>query len=43
MVNADLLRGGKTERILTDPEGNETVYALDVGYSSYEISRSGES
>jgi len=36
-VHAEFVRGGKTELILEDPDGAQTVYELDVGYSRFDI------
>lgn len=39
LLNADLVRGGKTELILEDAKGNKTVYELNIGYSSVDVNR----
>lgn len=41
LLNAKLLKGGKTNLILEDPKGNKTVYELDIRYSSYDIKKAG--
>lgn len=37
MVNAELVRGGKTNLILEDSLGNRTVYEVTIGYDFVEI------
>ena len=37
MVNAEFARGGKTNLILEDSDGNKTVYEISIGYNTFEI------
>ena len=39
MVNAEFIQGGRTELILADSAGNQTVFELNIGYSSFDIRR----
>ena len=39
LLNANLIKGGKTNLILEDPKGNKTVFEIDIGYSSYDIKK----
>lgn len=39
MVNAAFYKAGKTNLILEDANGDTTVYALEIGYSNYEINK----
>ena len=41
LLNAKLLKGGKTNLILEDSKGNKTVYELDISYSSFDINKAG--
>ena len=41
LLNAKLLKGGKTNLILEDSKGNKTVYELDISYSSFDINKVG--
>ena len=37
MVKAEFTRGGKTNLILEDSDGNKTVYEINVGYNTFDI------
>ena len=39
MVNAEFIKGGRTELILADSSGIQTVFELNIGYSSFDIMR----
>ena len=39
MLEGEFVRGGKTDLILTAPDGSRTVYGLDVSYSSIDVEK----
>lgn len=39
VVNASFIRGGKTDLIVVDENGNKTAYELNVSSSTYSISK----
>ena len=39
MVDAEFIKGGKTNLILEDADGNQTIFALDIKYHNYEITK----
>lgn len=39
LLNASLVKGGKTKLILEDAKGNKSVYDLDISYSSFDIKK----
>ena len=41
LLNAKLVKGGKTSLILEDPKGNRSVYELNIGYSSVDVKKAG--
>ena len=41
LLNARLVKGGKTKLFLVDPKGNTTVYELDISYSSIDVKKTG--
>ena len=39
MVNAEFIKGGKTDLILEDSKGNKTTYEIIIDYSSIDVSK----
>ena len=41
LLNANLVKGGKTNLILEDAKGSRTVYEVDISYNSFDIRKAG--
>ena len=39
MVNASFCKTGKTEFVIESPDGNKTVFELDIKRTSYELTK----